>query len=73
MIMYPPIRMPSTAIAPLIAVSRRLVSGGGGGAGRMTVGVSGTPSTDLPQRHDMSGGRTRRPQAGHTRLIPVGP
>ena len=59
---------PTSAMAILAAVSRRFVSGGGTGSGLGGEAVSGTPSTDFPQRHVVAGGATRRAQAGHTRL-----
>jgi len=67
-IMYAPMRTPTMPTPILIAVSRRLVSGGGASGARRGGAVSVTPSTLLPQRHVMAGGATRRPQSGHTRL-----
>jgi hypothetical protein len=67
--MYPPSSTPTSAMPILIARSRPLVSGGGGGGGATMTAVTGTPSTDVPQRHDSAGGVTRRPHAGHTRHI----
>jgi hypothetical protein len=51
-----------------VAASSRLESGGGLSAARGGGAVSATPSTLLPQRHDIAGGATRRPQPGQTRL-----
>jgi hypothetical protein len=59
---------PTSAMPILAAISRRFVSGGGTGGGWAGAAVSRTPSTDLPQRHVVAGGTTRRAQAGHTRL-----
>jgi hypothetical protein len=60
--------MPTLATAILAAASSRLEAGGGSTGGRGGGAVSATPSTLLPQRHDVAGGATRRPQAGQTRL-----
>jgi hypothetical protein len=61
-------RRPAVATAILAAVSRRLVSGGGLSDARGGGAVSATPSTLSPQRQDIAGGETRRPQARQTRL-----
>jgi hypothetical protein len=61
-------RMPTVAIAILAASSSRLESGGGLSGARGGGAVSAIPSTLLPQRHDIAGGATRRPQPGQTRL-----
>jgi hypothetical protein len=66
--MNTPARMPTVATAILAAFSNRLVSGGGSSGARGGGAESATPSTLLPQRQDIAGGATRRPQAGQTRL-----
>jgi hypothetical protein len=60
--------MPMVTTVILAAVSNRLESGGGFSGARGGGAVSATPSTLLPQRQDIAGGATRRPQAGQTRL-----
>ena len=66
--MNTPARMATVATAILATFSSLLVSGGGSSGARGGGAVSVTPSTLLPQRQEIAGGATRRPQAGQTRL-----